>query len=415
MKKSGKIPEPFCKRSSAFKIAAVLFFMLFCPSYALVEDNPGAAWSTHLYNQERQNISPDDISLPPQGRWSKRISSVNPFKRSGSTEFATSPAIYRDTLYVGSKNRRFYAVNLASGGVVWKFKVEGEVNAPATVTEDMVCFGSFEGVLHCVERETGREIWHFNSRGEINASPLVTDSTVYLYSSDNRVYALSRAAGEHVWTYFNSSPQYVSARLAASPALEGNRLFVMFNDGTLVCLDAKTGKEIWKKDILNGNLVLPHARRTPYLFEGLVYVIDGRGYIAALDGESGEEKARYDMMKATDFVVTKKRLYILGASLLSLNRATGTVLWKSELRHGVPYSMAATSEHIFILSNTEARFLDVPYLEKEIGQVTSYTAERGDEAWSEKVPKTIRANASIAGNHVAFVTEEGVLRVFGTK
>src|SRR3972149_7553597 len=183
MKKSGKIPEPFCKRSSAFKIAAVLFFIIFCPSYARVEYNPGPAWSTHLYNQERQNISPDDSSLPPQGRWSKRISSVNPFKRSGSTEFATSPAIYRDTLYVGSKNRRFYAVNLASGGVVWKFKVEGEINAPATVTEDMVCFGSFEGVLHCVEKGAGRGNLGFNPKGEKNPPPLVTDSTVYLYSS----------------------------------------------------------------------------------------------------------------------------------------------------------------------------------------------------------------------------------------
>ncbi|MBI5560290.1 MAG: PQQ-binding-like beta-propeller repeat protein [Deltaproteobacteria bacterium] len=375
------------------------------------------SWGTHLHDMERRNYTPSALTLPPKGSWRRRVSSFfSFFKKGSSAEFVTSPAIYKGVVYVGSKNNRFYALDLDRGKLLWEFKPEAGVDGPATVTEDKVLFGSIEGVLYCLQRDTGKELWRFSTRGEITAAPAVEGDRVYLISADNRVYALSIDSGERLWTYVNRSPQYVSARLDASPAVSEGKIFSMFNDGWLVSLEAVSGKELWKKRILGEGILSPRARRTPLIFDGLLYVIDGAGYIRALDSADGAEVIAYDMARATDFIVTKKRIYSTdGERLIAISRSPQGVLWTVDLGHGEAYSMAFAGGHVVIISNLKKAFLDIPFLEEKSGFVTVYTAERGKEVWGERIRETVHSSAAISEDHIAVVTTDGMLSVFGTK
>lgn len=374
------------------------------------------SWGTHLHDAERTNSAPGALTLPPAREWTKSIASVfSLFRVRPQAEFVTSPAVYKGSIYVGSKDGRFYAFDLDSGKDMWKFKPASGVDGPATASEGMVCFGSIEGVLYCVQRESGREIWRFKARSEITSSPVIADERVYFSSSDDRVYALDKSAGEKIWTYTHNSASYVASRLDASPAVWGGRLYVMFNDGWLVCLDSRTGAEVWKKDVLNGNMLTLRGRRTPYLYEGLVYVIDDKGWVIALDAVSGEEKARYDIVRAVDFIVTKKDIYIAGHELLvALGRPSGRISWTAELSHGEPYSMAFSEGHIFVLSNFASTPFDIRFLERDHGYIAAYTADGGAQTWGVKLRETVHSSVALASNHIALVTTNGVLHVFGT-
>jgi len=102
---------------------------------------------------------------PPLGvRWKIKlqqddriISSLNP------------PVVLGDTIYFGSADGNFYALDVESGYMRWVFKSGAEINSIPYVDESHVYFGSKDGKLYALSRETGDEIWSFPVYSQINS------------------------------------------------------------------------------------------------------------------------------------------------------------------------------------------------------------------------------------------------------
>jgi polyvinyl alcohol dehydrogenase (cytochrome) len=145
-----------------------------------------------------------------------------------ATSAWAQPTIAAGRLYVGSQNGTVYALDAASGCIVWTFAARGGVRASISIGR----------------RSGGRQAAY----------------TAYFSDQKGFVYALDAATGRRLWT--RKVDDHPLVRLTGSPALYEGRLYVPTSSyeeggkppgyacctfrGSIVALDAATGDVIWK-------------------------------------------------------------------------------------------------------------------------------------------------------------------------
>ena len=96
---------------------------------------------------------------PPLGqRWKLRLQSEGTEARSFNP-----PIIKGETVYFGSSDKNFYALDSNSGYMRWIFPTKNKVNSVPYIYEDTVYFGSNDGNLYAVNIENGQELWSFST------------------------------------------------------------------------------------------------------------------------------------------------------------------------------------------------------------------------------------------------------------
>ncbi|MFW6138396.1 MAG: PQQ-binding-like beta-propeller repeat protein [Spirochaetota bacterium] len=95
-------------------------------------------------------------------------------------------------------------------GVKWKLKLQLENNQapvfnPPVVKGDTIYFGSPDGNFYALDINTGYMRWVFSTDGMINSTPSADSRKVYFGSNDGRVYAVSMDEGKKVWSFETES------------------------------------------------------------------------------------------------------------------------------------------------------------------------------------------------------------------
>jgi outer membrane protein assembly factor BamB len=374
-------------------------------------------WPAFLHDGSRSNASPDAIELPLAAAWRRDLSYVRfiyPFPR----EQTSAPAIYDGVVYAGSANGRLYALDIASGVVLWRFDAGRPIDAPPSVADGSVCFGSSDGVLRCLDARTGAERMGFRARSEILSSPVIVGGAVYFSSSDDRLYAVSADAGQKIWSLSRSTAyKTVAPRLHASPAYHEGRLYHLFSDGTLAAVSADTGRELWARKVIKDFDSTALRRRTPLVRDGMVYVIDGRGTILTLDAATGKEVGALDIIEAVDFVIPERRAMVAAGAdrLVAVDPSSGAILWKTDIGKGRVSSILAAGGHILVLSNYDKAPLGLSFLARRTGRIQAFSLKDGGLAWADDLTSGVTAGASSAGGMVALLADAGALEVFGPR
>jgi outer membrane protein assembly factor BamB len=372
-------------------------------------------WNTYLYDHKRTNASNEKLTLPQSPLWKKKIPS----------EGLSSPVLFEGTLYVGTR-KGLYSFALDSGKILWRFKTSFPVEAPPTVSDNAVCFGTTGGIVYCLDRKSGDELWRFQARSEILSAPLIAGDTVkerrvYLTSSDMRVHALTLSSGEKLWSYARNDFKTVSPRFHNSLALSEGRLYMLFPDGYLVSLKADTGRELWIKKVMDDPLSTGRTRRTPLALNGYVYIINDKGVVLEIDSASGTLREGSRIIKAVDFTiignaVKDRRIFIAGREeIMALDLSTGEVLWKSPLTRGESYCLFATEEHLFVLSNYKSVPLGIELLSKRKGRIEAFSLNDGTPLWGRNLSGAVASYGAASEDHIFLVTAKGRLEVFGPK
>src|SRR5882762_10133813 len=178
--------------------------------------------------------------------------------------FVSSPVVSGGTVYIGSGNHLFYALDLATGGEKWLFQTEGRVQGSAAVSNGSVFFGSYDSNFYCLDAATGNLKWKSKTEAERRfaakhlhgaepaaeampdpfdfflSSPVVANDIVYFGSGDTNIYALDAATGNLKWKFKTGDVVH------ASPALANGTLFVGSWDSYFYALDATSGQEKWR-------------------------------------------------------------------------------------------------------------------------------------------------------------------------
>lgn len=397
---------------AALAVAAIA--LAGCASKPLPVDD--GQWNTYQGDFARTNLTIGKVLLPMAMGWGKDVSDfriLRPFPK----EQLSSPAIAKGRLYAGSTDARLYATDLASGKVFWKFEAGSPVEAPPTVTEDSVCFGTSGGVMRCLDLD-GRALWQFQARSEILSSPIVKDGKVFFSSSDDRLHALDAANGERLWSYSRGTYKTVTPRVYSAPALsDRGNLLHLFSDGTVVCISAGTGKELWTRKAVKEFDTSNPPRRTPLADSGAVYVIDGNEAVLVLSEDTGDVKGVYNTIKAKDFILPDSRSIVIAGSdeAIAIDRGTGALMWKTALGHGPVSSVFSAGGYLFVLSNFKKAPFGIDYFAKDMGYIEALNLSDGKSVWGQALDSSITADASSALERVAFITNDGALTVFEPK
>lgn len=206
--------------------------------------------------------------------------------KTGHRVWAT-PLIVSDTVYIGSMDRTLYALNLADGQVRWTFHTTGAFASAPVLRDDTLFIGAFDDRLYAVDANTGSERWHFAGENWFWGSPAVYEDTVYAADVNGNVYAVHAESGAQIWrrALLDANDRKVPVR--AGPALteDGSRLFVCGQNGTLYALDTADGFVLWSAEGEG------QALSTPVVSGTLVYQasILGTDRIRALHVDNGYE------------------------------------------------------------------------------------------------------------------------------
>lgn len=227
--------------------------------------------------------------------------------------------------------------------------------------------------------------------GPSYSGPIVSEDLVFTTETKNREFelaiAMDRRTGKERWRAewkgALTVPFFAAANgswIRATPAYDGENLYVAGIRDLLVCLDAKSGKERWRVDLVKENqAVLPTF--------GCVCspIVDG------------------------DFIYIQA-----GASVVKLDKKTGSILWRTLKDSGGMYGSAFSSPVIATMhgqrqlivqtreklagvdlssgavlwSRVVPSFRGMNILTPTVLDATIFTSSYGNKSWLYKVAKT---------------------------
>jgi eukaryotic-like serine/threonine-protein kinase len=143
---------------------------------------------------------------------------AEPFKTEG--KIWSSPTVSQGTVYIGSFDKKLYALDAATGAKKWEFLAGGAIISSPVIGGDTAYFGSFDRSFYAVDASSGNLKWVFEANHGFWAAPLVVGGDVYAPSLDGKVYVFNGTSGQKIAEIDLKDP------ISSSPVLVGNDVVV---------------------------------------------------------------------------------------------------------------------------------------------------------------------------------------------
>ncbi len=289
-------------------------------------------------------------------------------------------SVVKGMAYVGSDNGYTYALNAATGNLVWAhygwnmtmsnpLVVGGRVyvstgsayfnyaNTMLYLNGKRPTRGPGLNSMYALDARTGKEIWAYHFPGEAMPTAAYDNGFLYIGTGDGHIYKLDAATGKPDWI-----SDIVSFVSMSSPVLDGKYLFV---GGThpnfFYAVDEKTGKVAWKMT-LPKLVATGMGDCTPAYSDGIV------------------------VQEAT--IETGDPVKPVANVLLALNANTGRIIWEHRFDKGpVPPAMKTATPMIA----EAAVFEGSPVT----GNYYAFDLKSGKELWKVHLGAQIRAGGAL--------------------
>jgi outer membrane protein assembly factor BamB len=136
--------------------------------------------------QEGSGATSNAVHPPLAVKWKLRLQAEGQKKRAFNP-----PVAFDDTIYFGSTDGNFYALDVESGFMKWVFKTEGPINSIPFADEENVYFGSNDGKVYAVSRQDGKEMWSFQTGHTVQSTVTRYKDWIVFTSDIGSTYLLS--------------------------------------------------------------------------------------------------------------------------------------------------------------------------------------------------------------------------------
>ncbi len=157
------------------------------------------------------------------------------FETGGS--IAASPAISGSRLIAPSKDGNVYAIDRATGALVWQAAVDAGVSSPAVVGDSVILGGGSFGTagrVVALDSATGVPRWSYIPNGPVQASVTYADGKAFFATNaaHGSIYALNATTGAPVWSFEPSPSEYIFG----SPVVADGMVFAPSDNGHMYAL-----------------------------------------------------------------------------------------------------------------------------------------------------------------------------------
>jgi outer membrane protein assembly factor BamB len=195
-------------------------------------------------------------------------------------------AVNGENAYLGDDEGNIYAVDLATGALLWTVKHSGSEVLGTPAVSDGKVYAVVDDPdqslvqLHALDAGSGSEMWTYQPKasGSGMSAPAASGGTVVVGTSERLVRALSADDGTEQWQGLVLS----AFSPVSSPAVPSGALLIADYPGGLYRLDPATGARLWDYQL---NELDP--RSSPDVSGGAVLLGLNDGRLVAIDLDSG--------------------------------------------------------------------------------------------------------------------------------
>lgn len=261
---------------------------------------------------------------------------------------SSSPVRDGETVYVGSDDKRLYAINVQDGKERWSFLADSEIYTPPVVVGETVYFGTSSGLLYAVNINNQQMVWPpFTTGGIIVCFPAVADGTVYVGSADHNLYAIDAQSGALLGTF------PTGGAIRSSPAVVNGTVYIGSFDHKLYAIDAKNMQQRWSFSAQD------EIQSSPVVANGVVYVGSEDDRLYAIDAQNGHERWEF-LTKghvSSSPIVVGDTVYVGGedGSIYAINTRDGSQRWSYQTG-GPLYSSPVVVEGVVYIGSQDHKF-----------------------------------------------------------
>jgi len=135
---------------------------------------------------------------------------------------------------------------LKPGHMIWEFETESYVaSSPAIGADGTVYVGSYDKKVYALDGKTGAKKWEFRTGADVDSSPAIgADGTVYVGSRDHKVYAFktsSSGPADSSWPMFSQNAQRTGR--APSPVADKIKIYTLIKSASpfTISFESKSG------------------------------------------------------------------------------------------------------------------------------------------------------------------------------
>jgi outer membrane protein assembly factor BamB len=329
---------------------------------------------------------------------------------SGATRKYTVIVAFNQVLYIGSNDGNMYALNAATGNLIWAYQTGGAISSSPTVAGGIVYFGSGDGnvyalnasngslkwktpdpayteeiipVISCptvqmgvvyinvdfyllaLDAMTGTIKWQYNIGSSYGGSPTVVNGVVYDASSAGSwsVFAVTASTGSFIWI------PSVGGLGRNNPTVGNGKVYGDVEGNTLVAYDSATGLMLYRFFDSTGAII---PGNNPTLSNGIVYVGSFNGNLYALNASNLSLLWQYGAGAGMSNPTVGNGMVFAASSnknLCAVDANKGTLIWSTDFGDFSP-DLNLTFAH------------GILYLGDDGGTVRAFNSADGLAMWS---------------------------------
>ncbi|PIW31768.1 MAG: dehydrogenase [Rhodobacterales bacterium CG15_BIG_FIL_POST_REV_8_21_14_020_59_13] len=169
------------------------------------------------------------------------------------TPFHSAPTAVNGMVFVSTDDNELYAIEQASGDIVWNHQGISEparlLTSPSVAVLGEIIIAPYaSGEIVALRLQNGNPIWNdaltrtggltpISAINDVAGSPVIVDDSVYAMSHSGILAAFDLRTGERMWTQ--------PAGGLHAPWLAGDFIFLVTTDGEVVCVDRTDGTIRW--------------------------------------------------------------------------------------------------------------------------------------------------------------------------
>ena len=179
-------------------------------------------------------------------------------------------------VYAPGESGEFYALDGATGDVVWSVTVGMGAESPPAVIDGVVYLTAVN-TAYALDEATGELLWNYGTEMfPARDRPAVVDDGVYYFAPDNNLYALNAETGHFAWYYVAES------FIVDTPLVADGMVYLSMESGMFDAIDTSTGAFVWRWEMSDTVL------RSASVVNGFLIAESSDGYLRALDAATGQ-------------------------------------------------------------------------------------------------------------------------------